>query len=117
MSLVTQYGVRLLKLRVTEAEIKTIIRWGLLKRLWLIIIFIVGPRLMPTGKNINIRVFISSDNTFTITTHMYREVEDLRTGEVSQDSVSGRPELKPRPPTLRWCLRRTVARSWVRCMG
>ena len=47
-------------------------------------IFIVDIyRLMPTGKSINIRVFVSSDSTFTITTHMYREVEDPRTGEVS----------------------------------
>ena len=40
------------------------------------------PRLTPTGKNIHIRVFLSSDSTFSITTHMYREVEDSRSGEV-----------------------------------
>ena len=39
----------------------------------------------------NIRVFLSSDNTFIITTHMYREVEDSRSGEVCH---LGRPKLR-----------------------
>ena len=69
-------------------------------------------RLTPTGKNLNIRVFLSSDSTFTITTHMYREVEDLRTGEVRV--LSGRPEVTPPPSS--WCLRPMAVRSWVPCM-
>ena len=62
------------------------------RHLWLVMIF-MDCRLTPTGKNLNIRVFLSSDSTFTITTHMYREVEDLRTGEVRV--ISGRPEVTP----------------------
>lgn len=46
-------------------------------------------RLTPKGKNINVRVFLSSDNTFTVTTHMYREVEDVRTREVSEGGGCG----------------------------
>ena len=42
------------------------------------------PRLTPTGKNMTIRVFISSDSAFSVTTHMYKEVEDSRTGEVRE---------------------------------
>ena len=82
MSLVTQYGGRLLKLRVTEAEVKSIIR-SLYQSPHLIVVNNdIHCRLTPTGKSINIRVFVSSDSTFTITTHMYREAEDPRTGEV-----------------------------------
>ena len=87
MSLVSQYGIRLWKLRVTEAEIKASIR--------LVILFIhvcvtldsslshAHHRLSPTGKVIPIRVFLTSDNGVSVKEHMYQEVEDPRTGEVN----------------------------------
>ena len=40
------------------------------------------PRLTPNGKDMRIRVFITSDNGVSVRPHMYREVEDPRTGEV-----------------------------------
>lgn len=64
LSLVSQYGIRLLKLRVTEAEIKATIR------------------LTPTSDKIPIRVFLSSDNGVSVRVHMYQEIEDQRTGEI-----------------------------------
>ena len=36
----------------------------------------------PSEKGIPIRVFISSDNGVSVRTHMYKEVEDPRSGEV-----------------------------------
>ena len=82
MSLVAQYGVRLLKLRVTEAEIKSIIRCPPHKTVVVLIMIFIDCRLTPMGKNMHVRVFLSSDNTFTVTTHMYREIEEARSGEV-----------------------------------
>ena len=42
----------------------------------------------PSEKGIPIRVFISSDNGVSVRTHMYKEVEDPRSGEVSACDVS-----------------------------
>ena len=36
----------------------------------------------PSGDNVPVRVFISSDNGVSVRTHMYREIEDPKTGEV-----------------------------------
>lgn len=41
-------------------------------------------RLTPNDKAIPVRVFISSDNSLTVHVHMYQEVEDPKTGEVSK---------------------------------
>ena len=38
--------------------------------------------LSPNEKAMPIRVFITSDNGVSVRTHMYKEVEDHRTGEV-----------------------------------
>uniref|UniRef100_A0A1X7VP53 Uncharacterized protein n=1 Tax=Amphimedon queenslandica TaxID=400682 RepID=A0A1X7VP53_AMPQE len=64
LSLISKYGVRLVKLRVMEAEIKATIR------------------LTPNEKAVPVRVFISSDNSLTVRVHMYQEIEDAKTGEM-----------------------------------
>ncbi len=38
----------------------------------------------PNEKPVPIRVFITSDNGVSVRPHMYKEVEDPRTGEVSE---------------------------------
>ncbi|XP_064397695.1 acetyl-CoA carboxylase-like isoform X2 [Halichondria panicea] len=64
LAIVSHYGVRLYRHRVTEAEIKCAIR------------------LSPNDASIPIRVFITSDNGVSVRTHMYREVENPRTKEL-----------------------------------
>jgi hypothetical protein len=64
MSLISQYGIRLVKLRVMEAEIKATIK------------------LNPSSEGIPVRVFISSDNSLIPRVHMYKEIEDPKTGEM-----------------------------------
>lgn len=44
--------------------------------------FVSLHRLSPGEKSMPIRVFITSDNGVSVRTHMYKEVEDPRTGEV-----------------------------------
>ena len=47
-------------------------------------------RLSPGEKSMPIRVFITSDNGVSVRTHMYKEVEDPRTGEVREGGRQGR---------------------------
>ena len=42
-------------------------------------------RLSPGDKSMPIRVFITSDNGVSVRTHMYKEIEDPRTGEVRRE--------------------------------
>ncbi|XP_020604828.1 acetyl-CoA carboxylase-like isoform X1 [Orbicella faveolata] len=66
--IVTRYGRRLWKLRVLQAEMKVTIR------------------LTPTGKKIPLRLFISNESGYYLGFHIYREVTDLRTGQIVFES-------------------------------
>ena len=81
-SLVTQsqYGIRLWKLRVTEAEIKATIRYHPSLTTGHPIVYI--NRLQPEAPKQQVRIFMTGDASLQVHAHSYFEVEDKRTGEV-----------------------------------
>ncbi|KAJ7391694.1 hypothetical protein OS493_017391 [Desmophyllum pertusum] len=66
--IVTRYGRRLWKLRVLQAEMKLTIR------------------LTPTGKQIPLRIFIVNESGYYLSFNIYREITDLRTGQIVFES-------------------------------
>jgi len=81
-SLVTQsqYGIRLWKLRVTEAEIKATIRY--IQSLHYCHLIVYVNRLQPEAPKQQVRIFMTGDASLQVHAHSYFEVEDKRTGEV-----------------------------------
>ncbi|XP_013400503.1 acetyl-CoA carboxylase isoform X2 [Lingula anatina] len=63
-SMVMRYGHRLWKLRVLQAELKMTIR------------------LTTNGKRLPIRLFLTNESGYYLDISMYREVTDLRTGQI-----------------------------------
>jgi len=83
-SLVTQsqYGIRLWKLRVTEAEIKATIRYNRSLHYCHLITYVYINRLQPEAPKQQVRIFMTGDASLQVHAHSYFEVEDQRTGEV-----------------------------------
>jgi acetyl-CoA carboxylase/biotin carboxylase 1 len=71
--IVLRHGRRLWNLRVTQAEIKLCLRS------------------VPNGVNIPVRFFITNSSGFNLEMHVYKEVEDPRTGELVFESYGPRP--------------------------
>ena len=99
-SLVIQHGIRLLKLRCFEAEIKARIRWVLwseggvtMTMKWdhcqlptratvAMATHFSSVRLVSGGNIQHVRVCMTGDANLDLQVYIYREVEDPRTGEV-----------------------------------